>query len=197
MTDGTCSIDGCGEAIYAKAFCSLHYFRNRYHGDPTAGGIRRVVGDTKRRYRSRVDAGDPDECWLWSASVGKDGYARFWDSESQALISAHRYGYELASGKPIPDGMTVDHVCHNLSGCSLTGRDCPHRRCQNPSHLELVTRAENIRRGRANRWQSEKSACKRGHAFSEANTGRDGRGKRYCKECRRIRQNERRAAARA
>lgn len=37
---------------------------------------------------------------------------------------------------PIPDGLQLDHLCRNPS-------------CVNPAHLEIVTGAENIRRGKA------------------------------------------------
>jgi hypothetical protein len=46
---------------------------------------------------------------------------------------AHRVAYRLTVGE-IPDGLTVDHLCRN-------------RMCVNPDHMELVTLAENGRRG--------------------------------------------------
>lgn len=46
---------------------------------------------------------------------------------------AHRVVYERTHG-PIPDGLTVDHICRNKG-------------CTTPSHLEAVTAAENTRRG--------------------------------------------------
>lgn len=43
---------------------------------------------------------------------------------------AHRYAYELLVGA-IPDGMQIDHICHN-------------RACVNPGHLRPVTRKQNM-----------------------------------------------------
>jgi hypothetical protein len=50
---------------------------------------------------------------------------------------AHRVAYEALVG-PIPDGMTIDHLCRN-------------KRCLNPAHMELVTRGENTRRAHEGR----------------------------------------------
>lgn len=47
--------------------------------------------------------------------------------------TAHRLRYEAANG-PIPNGMLPDHLCRN-------------RWCCNPEHIEVVTPAENLRRG--------------------------------------------------
>jgi|SRR3990167_9644245 len=49
-------------------------------------------------------------------------------------ILAHRYLYEKRYGK-IPEGMVVDHLCRNPM-------------CVNLNHLEMVTIAENTRRGK-------------------------------------------------
>lgn len=62
------------------------------------------------------------------------------------MVLAHRAAHELWIGA-IPDGYTVDHLCHNDDLLCVGGR-CPHRRCVEPSHLEAVTSAENNRRRR-------------------------------------------------
>lgn len=56
---------------------------------------------------------------------------------------AHRYAYELAYG-PIAEGLVIDHLCRN-------------KPCVRPDHLEAVTNAENIRRGK-NAKVSDKTA---------------------------------------
>lgn len=54
------------------------------------------------------------------------------------MVQAHRFAWADRRG-PIPEGLTVDHLCFN-------------RRCQNPGHMEIVTRSENSRRGARKRW---------------------------------------------
>lgn len=104
--------------------CAAHYSRFKRHGstdDPRP--------TDEERFWSKVDkSGD---CWLWTAGIsGGTGYANFhWLGRTQ---SAHRVSYMLAVG-PVPEGMTLDHLCRV-------------RHCVNPSHLEPVTLAENIRR---------------------------------------------------
>jgi hypothetical protein len=72
-------------------------------------------------------------CWTWTGAVQSRGYGSV--GYQRRIWSTHRLSYELLVG-PIPDGLTIDHLCLN-------------KRCCNPSHLEPVTNLENIRRYRA------------------------------------------------
>ena len=74
-----------------------------------------------------------DGCWIWTSTITKKGYGRFWFGARSHR--AHRFMYELLVG-PIPDGLVLDHLC-----CET--------RCVNPAHLEPVTAAENSRRAAA------------------------------------------------
>ena len=94
-------------------------------------------------------------------------------------VLAHRYTYERAFG-PIPAGFVLDHICHSADTSCIGGIECTHRRCVNLDHLEMVTVAENNRRGRVN---ATKTYCKHGHPFDEANTYVASRGSRECRAC--------------
>jgi hypothetical protein len=120
------------------------------------------------RFWSKVERGP--ECWAWAGSRS-DGYGRF--SLGGRPQRAHRLAWE-ALRAPIPDGMTIDHLCRN-------------RACVNPDHMEVVTPEENTRRGAANRPRH----CPAGHAYAPENTRIDTRGARRCRECHRARERER------
>lgn len=110
----------------------------------------------------------PDgECLRWKGAKTVGGYGVFWDGAKQVL--AHRFAY----GK-VPSDLTIDHLCNN-------------RACVNVAHMQVVTRGENTRLGKARRL-----VCLRGHPYAEF-AGFQGPGKkwRYCRKCR----NERRHPA--
>lgn len=114
----------------------------------------------------------PSGCWLWIKSVNNGGYSNF--NFGQKTFMVHRFMYTLLRGK-IPEGKDLDHLCRT-------------RRCINPTHLEAVTRQENINRGIGpkilkNRHDTQ-THCKYGHLLSEDNVYRWGKLQaRTCKAC--------------
>ena len=127
-----------------------------------------IRGDSVRRLWSKVDkSGD---CWIWTGSVTSGGYGSLlWNGRAR---QAHQVVYELLVG-PIPDGLELDHLCRV-------------RHCVNPSHLEPVTRRENVRRGVSPvAVNARKTHCKRGHEFTLENTYARPDGARVCITCRR------------
>jgi hypothetical protein len=129
------------------------------------------------RFWSHVDAsGGPDSCWMWTASK-ENGYGQFW-AEGRNW-KAHRYAYEKEVG-PIPKGLDLDHTCHT-SACKLV-KDCPHRACVNPAHLEPVTRQVNLLRGNTlTARQAKLTHCPRGHSYEGCYV--NPKGDRICRVC--------------
>lgn len=118
-------------------------------------------------------------CWEWKRGKDTWGYGQIGiqvDGRTKQL-QAHRVSYELHVGK-IPDGLELDHLCRN-------------RACVNHSHLEPVTTRINVLRSLGPAAiNAQKTHCHHGHPFDEINTGTH-RGKRFCRECRRKQDRER------
>ena len=76
------------------------------------------------RFFAKIDASGV--CWQWTGARDPNGYGLF-RGNVRITRRAHRFGYELLVG-PIPDGLTLDHLCRN-------------RGCVDPDHLEVVRRA--------------------------------------------------------
>lgn len=88
------------------------------------------------------------DCWTWTGAKTKAGYGLFTAAYTNAY--AHVWLYEIAVG-PVPDGWTLDHLCHDPDLCP-GGDTCPHRSCCNPDHLTPKTRGDNVRR--SSRWRA-------------------------------------------
>lgn len=101
------------------------------------------------RFWAKVDCtGGLFACWLWTASTvggyGSIGWKRH-------VLVASRVSYEIAFG-PFPDDLFVLHKCDNPP-------------CQNPAHLFLGTKQDNVddkfRKGRQADQHGEKNSnCK-------------------------------------
>ena len=125
------------------------------------------------------------DCWTWRGTILATGYGKF--SANKVQFLAHRVAYMLSKG-PIPDGMVLDHLCHNGTGCD--SNPCPHRLCVNPDHLDPVTIGQNV--NRSHNARTNIPECPSGHAYTAENTYRHPRtGTRYCRECSRIRDRAR------
>jgi hypothetical protein len=124
-----------------------------------------------------------DACWLWTASLSA-GYGQFAPVHNEH-VRAHRYAYELLVGS-IPDGLDLDHLCHNEDPNCRGGSTCRHRACVNPAHLEPSTRQENLARspsGEAKR-NAAKTRCPQDHPYSGDNLYINATsGARVCREC--------------
>jgi hypothetical protein len=98
-----------------------------------------IAGHNARKQVHYVveDRGFVTSCWIWQLSCLPNGYGVGYDEATQRTELAHRVQYRKHVGE-IPEGLDLDHLCRI-------------RECCNPSHLEPVTRSENLRRGYAAR----------------------------------------------
>lgn len=124
------------------------------------------------RFWRKVERRSPKKCWPWVGGSFRDGYGMFHLFRLRQKVQAHRYAYEAVVG-PIPEGLTLDHLCRN-------------RACCNPAHLEPVTHRVNILRGTgASARNIRKTECVHGHQYTEENTYVRYDGRRVCRECQR------------
>lgn len=108
-----------------------------------------------------------DACWEWLGTFTRGGYGFF---RGGALgTRPHRIAYQLEVG-PIADGEWLDHLCLNPQ-------------CVRPDHLEVVTPAENMRRGLGSKPGTH---CARGHVLAGTNVVPivlNGKAQRRCRTC--------------
>lgn len=127
---GTCRC-GCGRATRLAPFNS-----------PRRGWVRGEPQAFLHAHRSRPalrwvleDHGFSTPCWTYQGWLNRHGYGEIGIGGARRLM--HRWAYETFVGS-IPVGLQIDHLCRN-------------RACSRPDHLEPVTQAENLRRGRESR----------------------------------------------
>lgn len=117
----------------------------------------------------------PSGCWEWQASRTKHGYGRI--RANGRTQNAARWVYERTVGDLPSPAIVVRHTCDNPS-------------CVRVAHLIHGTVLDNmhdmIERGRSRGGvrNKEKTHCKHGHEFTEANTYHCPAGRRSCRTCR-------------
>ena len=132
--------------------------------------------DLQIRFWSKVGIRGSDDCWMWKASFGADGYGKFWLNKK--WTTAHRAAWELTYFQLVRRGLYVCHWCDNHPCC-------------NPGHLFTASRTSAARRMVlvGNQWCRQITHCPKGHEYTEENTYlhtlRNGRKNRYCRICKR------------
>ena len=102
------------------------------------------------------------DCWEWTGGRNREGYG--YTTVGRRQWKAHRVVWEALIG-PIPEGMTIDHLCRNKA-------------CVNPDHLETVSSVDNVLRGYSPQAKhARKTRCSKGHAFVQYGS------QRVCRTC--------------
>ncbi|HEY5834659.1 HNH endonuclease signature motif containing protein [Streptomyces sp.] len=170
----TCADCGTEGPLHARGRCSACYQRRLRA--LKAAGTYQALNEPRPIVERLWEKTTPGwgGCIIWTAGVTPEGYGTIEiRGKGRKALYVHRVAYELMIG-PIPEGMHLDHVCHNRDLSCLGREKCLHRRCVNPHHLEPVTPRENQHRspltitGR----NARKTRCINGHPFDE--DGQDG-----------------------
>ena len=137
---------------------------------PVRSDLANLSADQQRKALARFWAKieKTETCWLWRGPLTPLGYGKF--ALKGRYRAAHRVAWELCN-EPIPEDREIDHLCRT-------------RACVNPSHLDVVTRRENLlRSSNQAAVRARATKCKHGHAFSTENTRIARNGNRQCRRC--------------
>ena len=124
-----CSVDGCGNPVTTRGYCSAHYHRLMRYGNPLAG---KAYKSSAERWILAHASYEGDDCltWPFNASARRK---RSMIQIKTKNIPAARYMCMIAHGAPPSPDHDAAHSC---------GKG--HKGCLNPKHLRWATHIENL-----------------------------------------------------
>lgn len=140
-----------------------------------------ISNTLERRFYENVNK--TETCWIWTGWKNKRGYGSLHTGPKKKQERAHRISVVL-SGREIPEGMYVDHICKNPS-------------CVNPDHLRVVTpRVNALENSEApSAKNAKRTHCMKGHELTPDNVNKKLYGMygwRHCRTCQMVRASEKR-----
>lgn len=109
-------------------------------------------------------------CHIWIRALNNRGYGvTYYDGK---LRLAHRVAWFLKHGRWPADGLVLDHQCEV-------------KQCINPDHLVETSNAHNVLRAYRSPMnvRLRRTACGRGHDYTEQTLRIDSKGHRQCRVC--------------
>lgn len=149
MPNLTCSIPTCQSPVKARGWCKFHYQHWTRYGD--------AEYETNPRFSTPQDSfaartKPQGDCLIWTGATFSAGYGKITSGPNETT-SSHRWAYEQAYG-PIPDGMKIDHRCHQTLCCNV-------------NHLRLATQKQNGEH-RVSTNRNNKTSDERGVSYDKA-----------------------------
>lgn len=134
---------------------------------------------------------DLGPCAVWTASTNDHGYPIFRaDTSGDDRVYARKWLWELVHARPVREGYTLDHLCHDWRTCP-GGRFDPCRLCVGYWHAEEVPDRVNVvdRSVGGPGVNARKTVCDHGHNLLAPENVRihPQRGHRDCRICHRLR----------